>query len=104
MTSAARSCGHHIVTCLESRGFGLVTLAQRYVVKMEDRFLQYCYHGELENLQELFRSKAVDVDVQDEDGCTGLHLAIGERYRDIVKLLLRHKPDFGIKNNEGHSC
>ena len=71
---------------------------------MKDEFLKYCYYGELEKLQELLRTNPIEVNVQDEDGCTGLHLAIGERYREIVKQLIHYNPDFSIKDNEGYSA
>lgn len=63
---------------------------------MKELFLKHCYYGELEKLQELLSKYTIDVNVQDEDGCTGLHLAISERYREIVKQLLQYNPDFRI--------
>lgn len=67
-------------------------------------FLHYCCYGEFEKLAALSQQQDLDINCQDGDGCTGLHLAIGEKYREIVNFLVQNNADFYIHDNDGYSA
>ena len=69
---------------------------------MTQQFIQHCQHGEFEKLRALLETQTIDVNSQDEGGCTGPHLAIGDRYRNVVNLLIEHNPSFSLRDNTGY--
>ena len=71
---------------------------------LNETFLKYCEYGEFEKLNSLLELHDLDINCPDADGCTGLHLAIGEKYREIVDLLIKKHADFHIKDNDGYSA
>jgi hypothetical protein len=44
------------------------------------------------------------IDVKDKHGQTALHLAVLHHRRDLIRVLLEHKPSVKIKNNDGYTA
>ena len=59
-----------------------------------------CLHGHADVVAALLASGA-DVNLQNPDGETPLHIAVLVAYPDAVKLLLEHGADTSLKNNKG---
>jgi uncharacterized protein len=63
--------------------------------------VEAAYHGYSARVSELLASGNLDIDQPDEDGCTSLHLAIGEGFSDIAKLLLSAGADVSAVDGSG---
>ena len=49
-------------------------------------------------------TKTLNLDLKDGDGNTALHLAVKNKYIDIVKILLRNKADRTLTNDKGETA
>lgn len=54
-------------------------------------------------VQQLVTSKKIDVNEQDNEGFSALHLAAQENRKDIVRILLDHGATVDIKDNHGNT-
>jgi ankyrin repeat protein len=58
--------------------------------------------GSLAGVREALE-RGVDINQPDRDGCTALHLAVSEGYRDVAVLLIQHGADMGLRDSNGFS-
>ncbi len=68
--------------------------------QLKQAFLYACEYGR-NSVIEFLIGKGADVEVQGEDGQSGLHWAVIGGHLDTVKLLLRHNPPLEVKNIYG---
>lgn len=65
----------------------------------DQKLLHAAQTGDVAAVQYLFNNeKSLNIDVQDSDGDTPLHLAITDGYEDIVQILLEHSANISMVN------
>ena len=57
------------------------------------------YSGNISKLQELLNDNTININLQDKNGETVLHIASRKGNKDIVLLLLKYGANIDIKNN-----
>jgi ankyrin repeat protein len=59
--------------------------------------------NDIPRVQQLVTSKKIDVNEQDDEGFSALHLAAQENRKDIVRILLGHGAVVDIRDNNGNT-
>jgi len=72
-------------------------------MNIKNDFINLCKEGKLEEVKELIK-EGVDINQQDEDGCTALHMASYNENVETVKLLLKAGAKTDIYDDEGNTA
>ena len=73
---------------------------------LEYQFILSCQYGELEEIQTIldeFKTKNIDINVQDINQKTGLHHAVENNHDSLVDFLLKNQADVNIADCNGNS-
>lgn len=62
------------------------------------------HYNAVEMVKELLKSKDININITDRYDETPLHVAVNHRHKQIIKLLLEHKPELAIKNENGDTA
>ncbi|XP_069497552.1 acyl-CoA-binding domain-containing protein 6 [Ambystoma mexicanum] len=81
------------------------SLYQEETIREEDKnIFDYCRENSIDRVTHAIRSKAIDVNVKDEEGRTLLHWACDRGHHELVSVLLQHKADINSQDNEGQTA
>ena len=79
----------------------LLTRSQNFRASQEERFLLAAQQGKTNEVYLLLRDTGLNRNVQNEEGCTALHLAIVNRHTELVDFLILYRADVNLSNRFG---
>jgi len=82
----------------------LLTRSQNFRASQEERFLLAAQQGKTNEVYLLLRDTGLNRNVQNEEGCTALHLAIVNRHTELVDFLITHGVDVNLQDEGGFTA